>query len=67
MILAECPWLYTLHILAFPKRLELLTFRFVVWCSIQLSYENKWLPFLGSNEEPPVSETGVLPVELKGM
>lgn len=25
-----------------------------------------WLPTLGSNEEPPVSETGDLPVDLVG-
>jgi hypothetical protein len=30
--------LHPLRILARPKRFELLTPRFVVWCSIQLSY-----------------------------
>lgn len=37
-MLGNVPSAKALKLLAHPKRFELLTPRFVVWCSIQLSY-----------------------------
>ena len=38
----ERPLSQTFELVARPKRFELLTPRFVVWCSIQLSYGRVW-------------------------
>ncbi len=43
--------------MARPKRFELLTPRFVVWCSIQLSYGRVFRGHLGTIN-PDASETG---------
>ena len=40
-------WSYSNRLLARPKRFELLTPRFVVWCSIQLSYGRVFRQALG--------------------
>ena len=41
----------TLKSLARPKRFELLTPKFVVWCSIQLSYGRAWAKALAATEQ----------------
>ena len=41
----------TLKTLARPKRFELLTPKFVVWCSIQLSYGRAWAKALAATEQ----------------